>query len=461
MNSKVLRSVFLAFLLLLLLSSRPQAKKASFYPGADFSKRAGVLECREGVTYTSAVFPFGRTADSLSLVLATQVENQDLLFVKMDTRMISELEFSLYLRNEETGFVLSRTWEESLTVKTESETRSPMKSVFQAVLSCPAGSTATIFSHEIADKHATNTGILGPTKILLKKPEKPLNLSGPYTTYAKSAGEGEDRIRFTPGSNYQDQLFNPGKDYGYGVDGVGFYFELSRSDTTGSERLTVRTRLRYQEKDWKEIGDLTDVSVSGTGSFFVRPGLEKLDLGEGILRVDVLDREGKLLTSDSTFFFCSLTETWILTEYDGAIEYLDLLLTPQEKKSFDQSQKGEERRKLWRSFWKERDPIPATSQNERLIEYFRRIQVADARFSTPIMEGWKSDRGRVYILLGPPEEIYLQDGAQRLEKYEIWIYDRTLGFQLILYFVDRGFTGLYWLQNEGDFQQALSRMRGS
>jgi TonB family protein len=52
------------------------------------------------------------------------------------------------------------------------------------------------------------------------------------------------------------------------------------------------------------------------------------------------------------------------------------------------------------SFWKQRDPTPATQENEFRTEHLRRLDAANRRFSTPTTPGWKTDWGRLYIILG-------------------------------------------------------------
>jgi GWxTD domain-containing protein len=437
---------------------RGAKSRTDFYPGSDFLERAGVLTSEDGITFYSSLFPFGGRADSLLLVLSTQIENQELRFVKEESGgMRADLEFSMYVRNEASAFVFSKTWAETLRVASEKEAASPRKSVFQTELSSPAG--IVFMSHELIDRNAGSTGIVGPRDFLLSgfaRPEEKVPLSGPHPYYAKSEGSGV--LGASPGSGISGILLNGGKSFGYGVEPVGFYFEIYRTATGPVEPVNVKTWSRFGETEWKEGPALDGYAVSGASSFTVDLRAEELDIGEGMFRVHVLDTAGTVLAVDSTLFFVSLTEEWVLSDYEDAIEFLDYVVTAREKKKFEKAQ-GEERRTLWREFWKERDPVPATPQNERLIEYFRRIQVANTRFASHILEGWKTDMGKVYVLLGPPEEIYLTERAQILEKVEVWIYDRSLGFQLVLYFTDRGHTGLYWLSNEEDLQQALSRMR--
>lgn len=459
MSSRCLRSFALLIPLLGVPSGSTWGVKtqSEFYPGPAFRSRAGVLESTEGISFLTSVFPFAGTGDSLRLVLSTQVENEALLFTKAGGGMRADVEFSLYVRNEAASFVVSKTWAESLRIDTEKEAMSARKSVFQTEVASPAG--ALLLSHELTDKNSDHTGIVGPSTILLTRPGGrggSASLAGPYPYYAKSEGAGG--IEMASGSRLEEILLNGGKSYAYGLEPVGFYFELYRPDTGSVDPLSVRTWIKFGEAKWRSGPVRENVTLPGSSSLTVDIVTRDLEIGEGLFKAEVEEPGGAVVASDSTRFFVSLTEEWVLSDYEDAVPYLDYLLTSREKKKFKEAQ-GEERRTLWREFWKERDPIPATPQNERLIEYFRRIQVANSQFATHILEGWKTDMGRVYILLGPPAEVYRTERAQIMERVEFWIYDQSLGFPLTLYFTDRGHTGLYWLANEGDFQQALSRMQ--
>ncbi|MEA1912777.1 MAG: GWxTD domain-containing protein [candidate division WOR-3 bacterium] len=103
----------------------------------------------------------------------------------------------------------------------------------------------------------------------------------------------------------------------------------------------------------------------------------------------------------------------------------------------------EERKEFWDEFWRKRDPTSGDEENEVRDEYFRRVDYANARFSG-LMDGWRSDRGKVYIILGPPDYIERHPFELWSKAYEIWYYDEK-GYQLI--FVERYSVGEYELIN--------------
>ncbi len=83
-------------------------------------------------------------------------------------------------------------------------------------------------------------------------------------------------------------------------------------------------------------------------------------------------------------------------------------------------------------FWKEFDPTPRTAVNEFRIEHYLRLEYVNKYY--PEIRGWgKSDRGRVYILYGPPDEIVtnLWFNSEDYKSYEIWLYNKPAGNNLL------------------------------
>ncbi|MBN2105113.1 GWxTD domain-containing protein [bacterium] len=86
---------------------------------------------------------------------------------------------------------------------------------------------------------------------------------------------------------------------------------------------------------------------------------------------------------------------------------------------------NEEKKQILDTFWKERDPTPKTALNELEEEFFRRVSFANQHFSVykGSLPGWRTDRGRTYILYGPPTDVDVPPfRPETRERYEIWIY---------------------------------------
>lgn len=121
----------------------------------------------------------------------------------------------------------------------------------------------------------------------------------------------------------------------------------------------------------------------------------------------------------------------------------------------------EERDRFIEAFWKKRDPNPATPVNEFKEEHYRRIEYANKFLGREtFLPGWKTDRGRIYILLGEPLEIQTFEGHSRIREAHLWFYsgDPAKGLPSFFYllFFKRYDVGAFELYNpQADGPDAL------
>jgi GWxTD domain-containing protein len=127
-------------------------------------------------------------------------------------------------------------------------------------------------------------------------------------------------------------------------------------------------------------------------------------------------------------------------------EYTRLIMSKQEKEIFLMLPDKESRKEFIQDFWDKRDPDPQTEENEFQEEFFQRIEYVNKRFREGI-PGWKTDRGRIYIYLGPPDKIdqrpYIND--PNVKGLIWWGYYR---YGLGIEFVDRTGDGRYSLSRQ-------------
>lgn len=97
-------------------------------------------------------------------------------------------------------------------------------------------------------------------------------------------------------------------------------------------------------------------------------------------------------------------------------------------------------------FWRKRDPNPSTEINEFKEEYFRRLEISNALFKEGTTPGWLQDRGRIYIILGPPDNRLVNPGFRDFH-YENWYYEPNY----VIVFEDRDLNGEYQITREGEF----------
>jgi GWxTD domain-containing protein len=145
------------------------------------------------------------------------------------------------------------------------------------------------------------------------------------------------------------------------------------------------------------------------------------------------------------------------------------IITDEEKQAFKRLNTDEEREQFVEQFWLRRDPTPDTEENEFKEEHYRRIAYANERFASGI-PGWKTDRGRIYITFGPPDEIESHPSGGTYERppeegggttstypFEQWRYRwiEGIGTNIILEFVDPTMTGEYRLTMDPSEKDAL------
>jgi GWxTD domain-containing protein len=135
------------------------------------------------------------------------------------------------------------------------------------------------------------------------------------------------------------------------------------------------------------------------------------------------------------------------------------IITDQERAAFKNLQADAEREHFIEQFWLRRDPTPGTLVNEFKEEHYRRIAYANEHFTQPDgLAGWKTDRGRIYITFGPPDEIesHPSGGGAHAFPYEQWMYKLIAGIgnNVIVEFDDPNRTGEYRMTADSSVQRA-------
>ncbi len=102
-------------------------------------------------------------------------------------------------------------------------------------------------------------------------------------------------------------------------------------------------------------------------------------------------------------------------------------------------------------FWNNRDTDPSTPQNEFKIEYMKRLDYVNNNFTTRIKAGYLSDKGRVYLLYGEPDQKDYFPSEPNMKPYEIWFYS---GIEGGVSFIFGDLTGF------GSYELLHSTMRG-
>ena len=161
--------------------------------------------------------------------------------------------------------------------------------------------------------------------------------------------------------------------------------------------------------------------------------------------------------------------------YKEWLNEVSYIITPAERKAFLRLQTNEEREQFIEQFWARRNPDPGSGVNTFKEEYYRRIAYANEHFSSGI-PGWKTDRGRIYIMWGKPDEIDshpaggpyqrpASEGGGQTSTYPFvdWTYHYLpgIGENVVLEFVDPTMTGEYRLTTDPSEKDALTYVPGA
>src|SRR5271168_2808941 len=145
------------------------------------------------------------------------------------------------------------------------------------------------------------------------------------------------------------------------------------------------------------------------------------------------------------------------------------IISDEERAAFKQLSNDEERDQFIEAFWQRRDPTPDTEENEFKEDHYRRIAYANEHFAAGI-PGWKSDRGRIYIMYGPADEIDSHPSGGTYERpmeegggetstfpFEDWRYRylEGIGQEVIIEFVDTCMCGDYHMTIDRSEKDAL------
>jgi len=151
------------------------------------------------------------------------------------------------------------------------------------------------------------------------------------------------------------------------------------------------------------------------------------------------------------------------------------IITDEERKAFRKLQTDDERERFIEEFWRRRDPDPDTDENEFKEEYYERIAYANEHFASGI-PGWKSDRGRIWIMYGKPDErethpmggpyerpSYEGGGSTTTYPFEIWFYRYLagVGSGVEIEFVDPTGSGEYRIARNPNEKDALLMVPGA
>jgi len=148
-----------------------------------------------------------------------------------------------------------------------------------------------------------------------------------------------------------------------------------------------------------------------------------LNLGSYYLKVTLRDSSGKDFDSSIKSF----VSRWSgvpnsITDLDKAVDQMVYIANPEDVAYINEAKDRLEKAKRFVAYWGKFDSNPSDKYNPVFNEYYSRVAMANANFTTYSLEGWRSDRGMVFIILGAPDNIERHPFEYYAKPYEVWQY---------------------------------------
>jgi GWxTD domain-containing protein len=231
--------------------------------------------------------------------------------------------------------------------------------------------------------------------------------------------------------------------------------EISRDEAGHAVRIilhsgTQRTgKLKWAISDARRaviVSAESTLAFAGERIVDIALPMVNLEPGGYRLEVTVADEKGETLARRRTDLNVRITMGWLASNRREAILLLGILGASDEADSVKEAG-GEEWQRILQDYWLRNDPTPGTTANEYQQETFARMEDANKAFEEPFRRpGWMTDRGRIYLLHGRPENRIVREADFSGPPAEIWEYFHP---RRTFFFVDAREIGEYVLSSGG------------
>jgi GWxTD domain-containing protein len=224
-----------------------------------------------------------------------------------------------------------------------------------------------------------------------------------------------------------------------------YYMEIYRG-ADSSEEVLVVSLLRNKSRGKMVYRDSVTVALDRPRVMQVRDiSLDEVPPGDYDLEVQLRGRRNKKLFEKRAKFSVTMTlDAFLKHDFETVLSQLAYVAESEEIDSLEMIEGMTERIKAFNAFWRKRDPTPGTGANEQKSEFYRRVQFANERFSFMRRNGWRTDRGRIYIMFGEPDQLDDYPYTPNTHPYQEWHYYRQGRYRKFV-FVDENEDGEFRL----------------
>ncbi len=199
-----------------------------------------------------------------------------------------------------------------------------------------------------------------------------------------------------------------------------YAFAQARNVIVG-QRIRAGLSVGTPEEAHTSQASIDTVAFTQTVNLFFPIPPTQLSLGRQQLKMFVHSNEKTVETTRP------LTVRWAQrpTTKRALADYLAPMRLIMESKEWKEAKNAapEQQRELIAEFWKKRNPTPESNTNLLEEEFYWRVGEANNQFSWGKTEGWDTDRGRIYILNGPPDNVSRRFDQNYGRSLEFWRYE--------------------------------------
>lgn len=344
-----------------------------------------------------------------------EIPYRELLFARADTGYSAHFEMTFIAYDESGNQVGGDSWRRSYNVPSYEATLLETES-FRDRFDFPLSNGEYKAKLVIRDLHSANTGV------------RIMEISVPrIKTESVSLSE---LLFMKDGAPVLKQNFGP-------EDRVTVLHEIYNLHLLPGYTLKAIIAVAGMEEMWREVRPIKADSL-GMGEWELN--FSQLMAGDYQVSISSVSETGELVDEKSRSFHIEISPFVADESFGEMVDELQYIASAEEVKRLKEA-KPEAREREWNSFWQEKDPTPSTEINEFKEEYYRRIDYANTHYGG-LQKGWRTDRGKAYIVYGPPDEVERHPYELNSMPYEIWYY-YSEGLRFI--FVDEHGIGNYRL----------------
>lgn len=206
---------------------------------------------------------------------------------------------------------------------------------------------------------------------------------------------------------------------------------ININDLSGNIIYEKRKSVNIKNEVYAETG-LIKLDSLPTGSYLLtvslvdNPSNKKITREKKFYIYNSLKKDSYALTFEKDFLqseFVTMKDDQVEDEFNKII----YLRSTTENKDWENLKTLDDKRKFLFNFWKRRDPNLLTPRNEARDDYFKRVKEANKLYKQSFTDGWKSDRGRIYVIYGAPTDVEKHFMETDIRNYEIWTFDYVEG----------------------------------